>query len=356
MEEIWIQAKSRRISLLVEADGARRLPLKAPANHEPVVPSWIHSVIVVAGLLGLGKPVTADWVHRLERFAALSGSAAGELVTVEALARLLKHPEGGLKGIPAGARRIALLNQADTEELKAAGQRLAGLLLPDFERVLIASLGLAVDEAGRSKPGPDFEQVSAVHKPVAGVLLAGGGSQRLGRPKQLLPWRGEPLVRHSARAALEAGLEPLVVVTGASREAVEAALIGLPVILAYNEDWNQGQSTSVRAGVQALPATTGAVVFLLSDQPQVPPALIRALIAAHRETLSKIIAPEVAGRRANPVLFDRSTFADLLLLSGDTGGRGIFSRYSPMHIPWYDDSLLLDVDTEEDYLKLLALQ
>ena len=87
-----------------------------------------------------------------------------------------------------------------------------------------------------------------------------------------------------------------------------------------------------------------------------PPALIWALVAEHRVTLAKIVAPEVDGRRANPVLFDRSTFPDLLSLSGDTGGRAVFSRHRLVRIPWYDASLLLDVDTEEDYRKLLALE
>ena len=68
LEEIRNQAEARRFSLLVEADGARRLPLKAPAAHEPVIPAWASSVIVVAGLSGLGKPLSTDWVHRPERF------------------------------------------------------------------------------------------------------------------------------------------------------------------------------------------------------------------------------------------------------------------------------------------------
>lgn len=365
LEDLWRQAGLRGVSLLVEADGSRRLPLKAPAAHEPAVPSWVDLVIVVAGLSALGKPLGAEWVHRPDQFAALSGVEAGEPVSVEAIARVLRHPEGGLKGLPSGARRAALLNQADTAGLQAAGQRLAGLILPDYERVLVARLELkpGVFGADALTHAPDLLSSSdsagpvlAVHVPTAGVVLAAGGSQRLGRPKQLLTWRGEPLVRHAARAALDAGVDPVLVVTGAAREGVETALAGLPVGFVHNPAWELGQSTSLQAGIRALPARTGAAVFLLSDQPQVPPALIRSLIETHRGTLAKIVAPEVDGQRANPVLFDRSTFADLLAVQGDTGGRAVFARHRVTRIPWYDDSLLLDVDTEEDYQKLLGLE
>ena len=259
------------------------MPLKAPASHEPVIPGWTRTVIVVAGLSGLGEPLTQDRVHRPERFAELGGCLPGEPITIEVIARVLAHPDGGMKGSPAGAQRVALLNQADTASLQAAARRLADLLLssqtaglqPAYEKVLIASLGLSPEKSPLeiSPQGP----VHAVRCKVGGILLAGGESRRLGRPKQLLAWRGEPFVRSAARAGLEAGLDPLVVVTGASREEVEAALTGLPVFLAHNPGWAQGQSTSIQAGVRALPPGRGAAVFLLSDQPQVTPGLIRTM-------------------------------------------------------------------------------
>jgi molybdenum cofactor cytidylyltransferase len=107
--------------------------------------------------------------------------------------------------------------------------------------------------------------------------------------------------------------------------------------------------------LNALPANTGSVVFLLADQPQIPPDLVRALIEKHTRTLAPVIAPRVEGQRGNPVLFDRSTFPDLLALKGDTGGRAIFSRYPIEWIDWDDHNLLLDVDSEADYERLLHL-
>ncbi len=87
--------------LLVEADGSRRLPLKAPAAHEPPIPGWVNTVAVLVGLSGLGKPLAAETVHRPEIFSALSGVEMGEPVGMPAIVRILLHPQGGLKNIPA---------------------------------------------------------------------------------------------------------------------------------------------------------------------------------------------------------------------------------------------------------------
>jgi molybdenum cofactor cytidylyltransferase len=337
------------LPLLIEADGSRRRPLKAPASHEPAIPDWVSTVGVVAGLSGLGRPLDAEWVHRPGQFARLSGLDLGSPVTVEGLARLLAHPQGGLKAIPTGARRVALLNQAGTPELQAVAHRLARTLLRDYAGVVVASLTLpAAQEGNHIQP-----DVIAVHERVGGVILAAGGARRMGQLKQVLVWRGEPFVRHVARAALEAGLSPVVVVTGCAAESVAVALQDLPVVLAHNPAWQAGQSGSVITAVQALPAETGAAVFLLADQPHTPAQLIASLVEAHAGSLSPLVAPLVQGQRANPVLFDRVTFPELLGLSGDQGGRALFSRYPIRWVPWHDPAILQDIDTPEDYQRLL---
>jgi len=261
-----------------------------------------------------------------------------------------------LKDVPQAARRVALLNQASTPELQAQANDLAKLLASAYQAVLVADLALPA----QLKPGPDLAAsregaVLAVHEPVAGVILAGGGSSRLGQAKQLLKWRGQTLVRHVANTALTANLDPVVVVTGFMAEEVSAALDGLPLEIVHNADWQNGLSASVRTGLRALPAQTGGVVFMLADQPQIPPGLIRSLVESHASDLSALVAPLIDGERGNPVLFDRRTFPDLLELSGDTGGRTLFSRYRPTWVPWHDSNLLLDVDTPEDYQRLLDI-
>lgn len=331
------------IPLLIEADGSREKPLKAWAEHEPPIPAFVEIALQVVGLTGLGKPLLNENVHRPELFSKLSGLPPGEPITPEALVRVLTHREGGLRNVPVQARRVMLLNQADTQELQSAGQGLAQSLIPAYHSVIISSL--------------KQEKVFAVHEPVAGIILAAGGSTRFGQPKQLLDWKGQPFVRAVAKTALEAGLSPVVVVTGANAEQVEASVKDLNVRVARNEAWENGQGSSIGTGIRSLTSASsavGAAIFLLTDQPQVTTSILRALVEKHAAGLYPIVAPMVMDRRANPVLFDRVTFSDLAELEGDVGGRGIFHKHRVEYLPWHDDRLLLDVDTPEMYQRLIA--
>lgn len=333
-------ARQNELPLLIEADGARRLPLKAPAEHEPAIPDFVDAVVVVAGLSALGKPLNEEFVHRPEEFADLSGLTLGSPITSDAIVNVLSHPQGGLKNIPARARRVALLNQVDTAELEATTGGIAKKLLAAYDSALVVGF--------QSSP-----EIKTVHEPVAAIILAAGGSERLGKSKQMLEWKGKPFVCQVAEKALASGLDKVIAVTGSDAETTEAALQGLDIQIVRNKDWQAGQSSSVKAGLAALPARIGAALFMVVDQPQLPIALIDALRAEHAATLAPIVAPLVDGHRSNPVLFDRSTFADFASLEGDVGGRAIFSKHQVTWVPWLDPSISIDVDTLEDYDRLL---
>jgi len=347
--ELEYLIRTSGMPLLIEADGARKLPLKAPGRHEPPIPGFVEDVVVCAGMSALGQPLGTACVHRPERFAQLSGLEMGEEITPEALSRVLAHPDGGLKNIPSGARRSLLLTQADSVERQSQARSVAQQIQYAYNRVIIANISKLSEVVDPTRPAdPVSAEIFAVHEPIAAIILAAGGAQRFGSPKQLAEWRGQPLVKHVAVTALAAGLNPVVVVTGAAARQVGQVLAGYPIRLVHNPEWQAGQSTSVRAGVSALSPDCGGAVFMLVDQPNIPTALIQTLIEEHSQSIAPIVAPMIDGQRGNPVLFDQVTFPELLSLTGDQGGRQLFSKHPIRYVPWYDRSVLLDVDTPQD--------
>lgn len=146
LERIHLEAGHRGIALLMESDGSRSIPLKAPGEHEPPIPAWVTHVLVVVGLSALGRPLNDQTVYRAQRFTDLTGLKEGEPVTIESIKAMLLHPAGGLKNIPPGARRVALFNQADTPELRAKTAGIVDdLLYGGFDSVLIGGLGCDPD-------------------------------------------------------------------------------------------------------------------------------------------------------------------------------------------------------------------
>jgi molybdenum cofactor cytidylyltransferase len=357
LEKVHRIAEDQNLPLLIEADGSDSCPLKAPANHEPVIPEFSKNVVVVAGLLGLGKPLSKDWVHRPEIFAELSGLNPGDTISIDAIVSVLRNKDGGLKNIPLAARMVALLNQADNTNLLSQGRAISNQLIPGFHSVIIASLVKAKHEDTPSMDDMPYRQgeIHAVVEQIAGIILAAGGSSRFGEPKQLLVWKGQPLVRHVVLAAMKAGLSPIVVVVGSSAQEVERVISDLPVRIVNNPDWMTGLSSSIKAGLSVLPKEVGGAIFLKADQPQISFRLIDSLIEIHQETLGPIIAPQINRQRGNPVLFDVKVFPDLLSLRGDLGGRSLFSHFPIRRVIWHDPDQLMDIDTPEDYQKFLKI-
>ncbi len=346
MDDLHRFAIMKGWSLLIEADGARQLPLKAPGPNEPVIPSWVNHVVVVAGLTGLNQPLNNAYIHRPQIYSQISNLPPDYPVGEEALKKVLLNPNGGLKSIPGSARKTVLLNQADDDALIATASRLAKDLLDGYDAVLV----------GRLFNESDYEVITSKES-VAGVILAAGGSTRFGQPKQELLWRGRTLLENVIDTAIQAELDKVYLVQSNNAYSHYITKLNNRYFKSIiNKSSHLGQSSSIRLAVQALPANIGGVVFLLCDQPQIPAQLIRDIVHRHAETHAPIIAPMVEGRRGNPVLFDRCTFQDLLALEGDTGGRALFSKFPIEYIPWNDENILLDVDTPEDYARLLEIE
>ncbi len=130
--------------VLIEADGAASRLFKIPSEIEPVVPASCGLTIWLMAIKILGKPLDAKWVHRPERLIALTGARPGEIITQDLILRVLQHPEGSLKGIPSGSRKVALINQADSvEEIENARALAKALLALGIERIIVSSFNVA---------------------------------------------------------------------------------------------------------------------------------------------------------------------------------------------------------------------
>ncbi|HJM49557.1 MAG TPA: selenium-dependent molybdenum cofactor biosynthesis protein YqeB [Alphaproteobacteria bacterium] len=163
-------------------------------------------------------------------------------------------------------------------------------------------------------------------KPVAGVVLAAGLSRRFQGNKLLGLVAGQPMICRVVAAALGSRLNPVVVVLGHESELLRAALAPFAdprLHIVQNPRFAEGQSTTVVAGLRALPEDCPAAMFLMGDQPLIEPAIIDRLIESH--ALDAICHPMVAGRLRNPVIFARRFFPDILALAGDSGARAVIA-------------------------------
>ncbi|MCI0429280.1 MAG: nucleotidyltransferase family protein [Rhodospirillales bacterium] len=182
------------------------------------------------------------------------------------------------------------------------------------------------------------------------VVLAAGLSSRMAPANKLLMSLGDrPVIRHAVQTALDAGLDPVIVVVGPDRETLRAALQGLPVRIVGNDDYEEGLASSIRAGVAAIAADIDAAVFLLGDMPLIAARHLRPLLAAFAPAQSRSICiPTYRAKRGNPVLWNAQYFPRLLELSGDQGARVLFHDLTDQifEVEMPDDAVLVDIDTQ----------
>lgn len=348
LDELMAHAAALGISaLLVEADGSRMLPVKAPAAHEPVLPESTTLLVPMMGLDGLGASIRPAHVHRadvMRRLLLLPPEPTPARLTPQHAAELLIHPQGGAKGRPSHARLLPLLNKADEPARLAGGRLVTHILATKGQSALLGTVG-------SSESPPVLERWG----PLAVIVLAAGASTRMGEPKQLLTIDGDLLIRRAVLTALASDAHHVLVVTGAQREGVEAALEpilanhGARLTLHHNPRWPAGQASSIQAGMLGLPPPVEAILVVPVDQPFMPVRLLRRLIQRWQSG-ADLAAPAMDGSiRGAPALFDRTFWPELAALDGDIGGRTLLERYHNRvaGVPCSAQELR-DVDRRED--------
>jgi molybdenum cofactor cytidylyltransferase len=186
------------------------------------------------------------------------------------------------------------------------------------------------------------------------IILAAGSSSRLGKPKQNLVYEGKNLLQRAIETAHGSAADEVIVVLGANAELILPAIQNYPVHIVKNEDWSEGMASSIRAGIKKLMLINPrpeSIILMLCDQPFVDAALINQLIL--HQSPKKIVACAYNNTAGPPVLFDRFYVDELLLLKGQEGAKRILTIYrdNAITIPFPLGSV--DVDTMEDYEKIV---
>jgi len=192
---------------------------------------------------------------------------------------------------------------------------------------------------------------------VAAVVLAAGRSRRMAPHNKLLvaDGAGKPMIARVVDNVLSSGARPVIVVTGHQADLVEQALVGRPVRCVHAEDYAEGLSASLKAGIGAVPAGCAAALVCLGDMPLVTGRMIDRLLAAYDPDEGRVIVlPTFRGKQGNPMLWDRRFFAEMLETAGDSGARHLLGRHVDglAEVEMGDEAVLRDFDTAESLATL----
>ena len=328
--------------LIIEADGARKLPFKAPKEHEPVISAESSLVIPIASVSAIGKPLDAEHVYHPQAMIDTFGYYEGHSIYPSWIADVMSHPDLGLKGIPKNARVIGLLNQTPAKGyLRGRARAMARIMLRSkrYSGIAIGNL--------RSE-----QQIYEVQRAVGAVVLAAGMSTRMGKPKVLLPWGDKTILEHIIEQLLRSRIEEILVVTGANGDEVKRLLEPYGIRTVHNRGYKTGEMlSSLQTGLRAMPDYVAATMIVLGDQPRLHPRTLYKLQWAYAAGASELIAPSYQMRRGHPILIGRRYWQEILQLQRGMAPRDVINAHADeiAYVQMNDDSVIRDVDTPEQY-------
>lgn len=189
----------------------------------------------------------------------------------------------------------------------------------------------------------------------AAVILAAGGSRRLGRPKQLEPWGEGNLLSHVVARTREFPVEEVWVVLGHDYERIIEVTDLEKVGIIENPEWEEGIASSLRVGLDALTRLSrcDSALIVMGDQPSVPVEVVEELMDSHARAALPVSVPKYRYSWGNPVLVDRPLWPRLMSLEGDEGARRLWQAHPEwVNEVWFSDLPPRDVDTETDIVEL----
>lgn len=317
-------------TLLVEADGARRCPLKRLRAHEPVIPehagpAW---VCIVAGLDALLQPLDERSCFNLAGVVSDGIAKEGTLISPIIMRDILFQNRGYADVIPAHHQAFLLLNKIDTLPARGAFRSIARTLF----HPRITSTFVTRAHADRV----DAIEVTNARDRVHAVILAAGAASRFGRLKQIEPVDNTCLLAIVVTKALRcASFEKVVLVLGHESGAALRALGGLAdhenLKIIINEEYEKGMSTSLTVGLaHARAAGCDAAAILLGDMPVIDSALLSTVLARYRSSSCTLCYVKTEERPGHPIIVRRDLFDEFQKIQGDIGGREIVRK----HLEW----------------------
>lgn len=319
--------------ILIEADGAKRLPLKIPAAWEPVIPEMADLVIGVIGLDSLGKPVK-DTAFRPESAAEFLGKYPEEKVTEEDIIRIAESVQGLRKSVDHRAFRV-FLNKADVLCDRSLPDKIVQRLKKDSIQAAYGSL----------------------RQNISIVVLAAGNSRRFGSNKLFFPIDGVPMYLNTLQKVLQVQkklkhrISSVILVTQYPEIKKNAEALGVRVVWNFHPE--EGISSSMKLGlleaIKENPQTYNspsciqnhACLFLVADQPWIRTDTIEALIQTFVYSERGMAAAAKNGQPGNPCVFSGKYYSELLALKGDTGGKKVMKRHP-------EDVILLEVEDKKE--------
>lgn len=347
------QVEALRVALhpdiiLVEADGARGLPLKFSRSHEPVIATGTTRIILSMDYSGVGHPYATHVYNADEMLATFSAmDYLGDIVDQVGFASLVYiecfHAEQAYQADPPPLISV-FVNRYDTSRSwSTLFLNLNPLTQPQVDRCVW----------GRVQYRTGEWHVDHVQRRVVPIVLAAGLSSRMGTMKVLLPWReGETILDSVLKEVRRVEHSEVLVITGHEADAVDAIAKQHHVRTIHNPDYAVGDMlSSLKVGLYAMPAGVRAALIVLGDQPLLKWQTVHAVIAAYQEGKGRIIAPSYRMRRGHPILIDRIYWDEILALPPHGAPRDVINRHADAihYVVVEDDSILIDVDTPEQY-------
>lgn len=325
--------------ILVESDGSKRKPIKAPASHEPVLPNLCTKVVGLIGLDSIGKKIDSEFVHRPEIFTKITNSNIGDYITEDIVFKIVSNENGLFKDSSMNTKKYLILNKCDNDSNKKSGLIIKDLInKSDFKtnKIIIASM--------INKKKYEHKETN-----ITAIILASGFSNRMGKQKLLLEIENIPIIERVIKAIKNSKVDEIIMIYRDDK--IKDICSKYDIKTFYNDNAIKGQSEAIKLGVKNSSKETDAYMFFVGDQPYLDSFVINEIIHTFTKENNKIIVPKYNDKNGNPVLFSSILKENLLQLNGDIGGRSIINEFKSAvkYIDFEDEKMGIDIDTAEEY-------